>query len=246
MAITFFKSKTQRVSGSDLTGDNTQSPVSLFFKKHLENAKDTRSNLKEAIRIRNQEGQTEYSAKVKYPAALLTAGRVSNAMTLLVTGLVTALTAWGDTTKSIVSSVGGGYVGDVIGLVAAWVFFNAGRVKRDGLRKLVKEGFTFVLRGFAGVAIEWEKKLDEKVKAGKKVSSIRRWAARIVGTAISPAPLVYTSMLLGVTTLANAGSGAVMAVVGGFAIKTLYFSYAVGMNFKMVSDIDKRRKGIDD
>jgi hypothetical protein len=226
-----------------------------FFHKQLTSAKEMprRASLsvksgaklvKTAYLLRNEEtGNQEISAKIKYPAARLVADMVSNVTTPLAIILFAQIPELGKTAQAIIGAVSGDMIGTLVGLAPPWLLFNIGIYRKKGYSNFFKEYATLSARILAGLAIDSEKKLNGLASQGVKITPLKRWAHRIVGTLLSPLPVVYSALSLSIAIAGAAGADPrVFAAFAGLFTIPVLLPYAIWINRKVLSDIDESFK----
>lgn len=226
----------------------TRTPIKDFFKKQLTTIKESPKKMKEnaklvkqAIVLRDEGGETELSAKVKYPAAYVVSVWGSRATVLLTTMLLTSATSWSNTMRGVVGGIGGDFFGSVLSFGAAWYVFNMERFKREGFGTFLKEWGTLIKSGFVGLAINLDKRLDEKEKSGENVSKLKRWTHRVMGTLLSPVPVIYYLYGGAIALATQLGMNPTLAAfAGGFGLPMTFMAYAGWINRKFFSEIDER------
>jgi hypothetical protein len=239
------------VLGRQYRDEARPTPVKDFFKRQLTNIKPseikkrTKENIqtvKRAIILRNEEtGEREISTKFKYPASQIVANWAIRFITPLTVFLLTQVTSWSGTAQAVIGGIGGDYISNVSVFAIAWLGFSIKRFKREGPKAYLKETGTIIVRGLVGLAIDLDKKLDERVKAGEHVSKLKRWSHRVFGAVLSPVPVVYYLYGAAITIGTKIGLSPVVAsITGGFGLSATFMFYTSWINRKFFSEIDKK------
>jgi hypothetical protein len=238
-------------------GQSKPRAASVFFRHQLElpkkaitkwagNRKESWNTVKKAFVMRTEQGDEKVRMQIRYPASQIVAGQMAVFFIIGTTAALTAITAWSQTAQAVVGGLVGDYVGNVLAFGAAYCLFNIGRIRSQGIGKILNEAKSFVIGSAVGVGNDFYKKITTKIEEATSTAKKIYWQALrpfawIAGAAISPVPAAYY-IYGGLTAICSAAMHmhpVLAVVVGSQGTTALFIAYANLVNRKQIKKIDE-------